>query len=129
MGTFSVTIDVGSPDRQAFREVEALVDTGATFTWMPHDLLEELGHQPVMRRSFELADGRVIECDIGEIPVRIGDDVLTTVCVFGDDGGRVLLGAVTLEQFLLAPDPVRKRLVPVVGLATRSSTSPQPVQV
>lgn len=35
-----------------------------------------------------------------------------TLVVFGD---HALLGAVTLEEFLLAPDPVRGRLVPVPG--------------
>ena len=34
----------------------------------------------------------------------------------GETGATPLLGAVTLETFLLAPDPVHKRLVPVRGL-------------
>ena len=117
MGTFAVTVAVGSADRRTFREVEALVDTGATFTWLPSNLLLEMGHRAVMRRPFEMADGRVVERDIGEVPVQIGDDVLTTICVFGDEGTQPVLGAVTLEQFLLAPDPVHKILLPVHGLA------------
>ena len=100
--------------------VEVLVDTGATFTWLPGDLLEQLGHTPDARKSFELGDGRVIEADVGEVPVRIGDEVRTTVCAFARNGERAVIGAVTLEQFLLAPDPVHKRLVPVVGLAMAS---------
>ena len=117
MGTFSVTVDIGSPDRRTWRPVEVLVDTGATFTWLPRGLLEELGHTPDSKKSFELGDGRLVQCDVGEVPVRIGDKVRTTMCAFADDGEKPALGAVTLEQFLLAPDPVHKRLVPVVGLA------------
>jgi predicted aspartyl protease len=120
MGTFSVTVDIGSPDRRTWRTVEVLVDTGATFTWLPRGLLEELGHAPNSKKSFELGDGRVIESDIGEVPIRIGNEVRTTVCAFGTNGERAVIGAVTLEQFLLAPDPVHKRLVPVVGLAMAS---------
>ena len=56
---------------------------------------------------------------MAEVPVRIGSEVRTTVCAFAANGERAVIGAVTLEQFLLAPDPVHKRLVPVVGLAMR----------
>ena len=36
--------------------------------------------------------------------------------VFAEDGSEPLLGAVTLEIFLLAVDSVRQRLIPVRGL-------------
>jgi len=36
--------------------------------------------------------------------------------VFGDDEATYLLGAYTLEGVRLAPDPVRRRLIPVPGL-------------
>lgn len=117
MGTFSVGVEVGSPDRRTFRQVEARVDTGATFSSLPRKLLDELGYQPIARRPFELADGRLVEWDLGEVPVRIDGETRTTTCVFAEEGSPVLLGAVTLDQFLLAPDPVRKKLVPVPGLA------------
>jgi len=117
MGTFSVTIAVGTPDRRSFCEVDAVVDTGATFSSAPRNVLEELGHRPIARRTFELADGRIVELDLGEVPIRINGEVRTTNCTFADGGTPVLLGAVTLEQFLLTPDPVHKRLVPVHGLA------------
>ena len=35
--------------------------------------------------------------------------------VFGDDGAEPLLGAVTMEEFGLGVDPVRRRLAPVDG--------------
>ena len=120
MATFSVTIEVGSPDRRTWREVSALVDTGATFTWLPRVLLEELGHVPTTTKPFQIAGGRIIDADLGEVPVRIGKETLTTICAFSENGDEAALGAVTLEQFLLAPGPVNQRLVPVVGLAMRS---------
>ena len=82
MGTFSVTIEVGSADRSTWRTFEALVDTGSTFTWLPSDLLKQLGHHPSGRKSFELGDGRLVESDISDVPVRIGNEVHTTVCAF-----------------------------------------------
>jgi len=116
MGTFSVTIEVGSPDRATWEPVEVLVDTGATFTWLPRELLERIGYRADSTKAHELGDGRIVETEVGEVPVRIGTDVLTTVCAFAGSGEKPAIGAVTMEQFLLAPDPVGQRLVPVVGL-------------
>jgi len=96
--------------------VEALVDTGATFTWLPQPLLQQLGHTPDSKQSFEIGDGRIVETDVGEVPVRIGNVVRTTVCAYAKSGEKPVIGAVTLEQFLLAPDPVNQRLVSVTGL-------------
>jgi len=117
MGTFTVHLGIGTPDGQRFRDVEALVDTGSTFTCVPAGLLRELGHQPLGSERFELGDGRVVERELAEVPVQIEGEVRTTICIFGDERSTALLGAVTLEQFLLAPDPVDEELVPVRGLA------------
>jgi predicted aspartyl protease len=116
MATFSVTIEVGSPDRTVWEPVEVLADTGATFTWLPRPLLERLGYEPESTKSFEMGDGRIVDSEVGEVSVRIGSEVRNTVCVFANEDARSALGAVTMEQFLLAPDQVNRRLVPVVGL-------------
>ena len=92
------------------------MDTGATWTWLPSDFLERLGHKPTLKRRLMTADGREIHRDAGIIPIRIGDEVIPNICIFGDPGGYVLLGATTLESFSLAPDPVNERLLPVAGM-------------
>ena len=43
MGTFQITVEIADPLGQHFEAVEMLVDTGATFTKAPRDLLERLG--------------------------------------------------------------------------------------
>ena len=40
----------------------------------------------------------------------------TTLCAFGDPDAPPLIGANTLEGFLLVVDPVEQRLVPREGL-------------
>jgi len=95
------------------------VDTGATYTRVPRPTLEELGHKPSFKRRLRLADGKVIERDGCEVIVEINGNRLTTIAIFGDPGSEALLGAVTLEQFSLAPDPVSKRLIPVEALLMR----------
>mgnify|MGYP002037358661 FL=1 len=61
MGTFTVRLQVGDPARRQFTEVEALVDTGATHTVLPRDMLLSLGVEAVERPGFLLADEREVE--------------------------------------------------------------------
>ena len=117
VGTFRVTIEIGDPQGSRFDPVEALADTGSTYTWVPRDILSRLGIEPVWRQEFETADGRIIEKDLGRTWVRIDGRPEITLVVFGDEGGLPLLGAYTLEGFGLAPDPVNRRLIRVRGLA------------
>lgn len=116
MGTFRVTIQVGDARGQRWQAVEALVDTGATYTWIPVPVLAALGLRPSFRFPFLTADGRRIERDMTETRVRLDGQERTTLVVFGDEGTQSLLGAYTLEGFGLAPDPVNRRLIPVPGL-------------
>jgi clan AA aspartic protease len=113
---FRHRIEVGDPQGQRFEAVEALVDTGATFTTTPAAILERLGVQRERRVRFRLADDRVIERDVGETYVRLNGQTLHTLVVFGDEGAQTLLGVYTLEAALLAVDPVGQRLVPTDAL-------------
>ena len=116
MGTFRVSMVIGDPQGDRFESVEALVDTGSTFTTLPGALLRRLGVVPHGRAEFELADGSILERDIGRTWVRIDGRVEIVPVVFAEEGSEPLLGAVTLEIFLLNVDSVRQRLVPVRGL-------------
>jgi predicted aspartyl protease len=116
VGTFRVELQVAGPTRDRFETVEALVDTGSTYTVLPRLLLDELGVRVHHRAQFRLADGSEVERDMGRAWVRLDDREEYSLVVFGD---HALLGAVTLEEFLLAPDPIEQRLVPVIGLMMR----------
>ena len=116
MGMFSIEVQVAHPTEQRFESIEALVDTGATYTVLPATLLRSLGIQPHRTSEFELADGRVVEMQVGRALLRLGDQEEVTLVVFGEEGVAPLLGAVALEDFLLAADPIRGSLVPIPGL-------------
>jgi len=118
MANIRYPIQIGSPGGQRFEVVEALVDTGASYTWVPRDSLERLGISPAFQREFLLADGTVIRRDVAQVLARINGQSLYTLCVFGDEGTLPLLGAVTLEEFGLGVDPLNKRLISVPGLLT-----------
>lgn len=105
---------------QHWTELQAEVDTGAYYSWAPRPVLESLGVQPSGQRSFGLADGSVIEREIGVAQIGINGESLPTVVVFGDETGpQFLLGAVTLEEFELAADPVNQRLIRMPSLPRR----------
>ena len=70
MGTFSVSIQVGNPAGRQFVEVEALVDTGASDTVVPQELLRRLGIIPIDRFAYSIADETVVEYDVGEARLR-----------------------------------------------------------
>lgn len=116
MGTFRVQVEIGDVTGERWETVEALVDTGATYTMAPAPLLRRLGIVPHMRDVFTLADGSHAEHDIGRGWVRVGGRSEITLVVFGEAGADPLLGAYSLEGLRLAPDPVGRRLIPVPGL-------------
>jgi aspartyl protease family protein len=95
--------------------IDALVDTGATFTLVPADLLRELGISPQRRARLRLADGRSHEQEVGHLLVELDGLEGPTYVVFGANGAPPAIGAMTIEGFLLGVDPVGQRLVPVEG--------------
>ena len=115
MGTFNVTVEVAAGPDGPFESLEALVDTGATYTLAPAPLLRQLGVEPIDRITFIIADGSRMQQEIGEAVIRLDGRQRTTLVVFGDEGANTLLGAYTLEAFSLGVDPRNRRLVPVDG--------------
>ena len=117
MGTFQVEIGIGNPMGGDLRPVSALVDTGATHSMMPADLLADLRINPTRQRHFRMADGSQPEYGVGA--ARVGIDGREEVCpvIFGPEG-EYLLGATTLEIFELAVDPTapNPRLTPAPDL-------------
>src|SRR5690349_24491406 len=119
MGHFRVAVQVGRGHGDHFASLDALVDTGATFTWIPRDVLAAVGVTPTEERPFVLADGREVRYAIAWAQIRIAGREQPTIVVFGEPGTEAILGVVTLEEFLLAVDPVSRRLVSVPGLMKR----------
>lgn len=116
MGTFTVPVQVSDVAGRRSQAVQAPVDTGASDTVIPREILEGLGIQPLWKEPYRLADDRVVEYDVGEARLRLDSRERTVPVVFGEHGGPTLLGATTLEIFKLGVDPIARRLVPVSGL-------------
>jgi len=113
MGTFRVSI------RLADATMEARVETGASYSVIPRDVLARLGTKPDEERLFVLADGREVRYPMAWARVTIGERTQPTLVVFGEPGTEPILGAFTLEGFGLGVDPVNRRLIRVPGLLKR----------
>jgi clan AA aspartic protease len=116
MGTFREKVKIANPSNGASLEIEMVVDSGATYSQVPSSLLSRLKIDKKYKRKLKIATGEIIERDAGEISISIKDETLTTLVIFGDEGSEPLLGAVSLEQFGLAIDPINKTLLPVPEL-------------
>ena len=114
MGTFSHPIEVFSADGSRSVTVDALVDTGATYTGLPGAVLRELGLAPERKIQARLPEGGGVEEEIGEVRVRLQGIELTTIVVFAAAATPARLGTYTLTGALLAVDPVERRLIPTL---------------
>ena len=113
VGTFRTAVAVENPARRGeFRPLaEVLVDSGSELTWIPRRVLEELGITAERRYQFVLADGRVVERDIGYAIVHVEGSATADDVVFAEADDLVLLGARSLEGLNLRIDPRSRRLV------------------
>ena len=116
MGIFRYPIEVAAAPGGPYTTIEALVDTGASYTWIPGSALAQMGATPSFRMPFVMADGRQIERDMTTVVVRVDGRERHTPCIFGDEGTNPLLGVVTLEELGLGVDPVNRKLIPVPGV-------------
>lgn len=116
MSTFTKPLRLFSPDRVRSIAVEALVDSGATFSMVPAALLSNLGVEPECEMRFILADKSVTVRLAGQLRVEVEGRQTFTWCIIGDPEAQPLIGAYTLEGARLMVDPANERLLPLIGL-------------
>ena len=105
---------VESPLRRGdVRELaETMVDTGSEYTWIPRDLLAELGITAERVERFVTADGRIIARELGYAIIHAGGARTIDEVVLAQPGDMTLLGAHTIEGMNLRVDLKTKQLVP-----------------
>jgi clan AA aspartic protease len=113
MGIFSTHIRVANPrDHEHGQEIELIMDTGATFTKLPAELLRELRIEPQFSVPALTSDNREVVRPVGQAWVSINGRSGIVPIAFGERSEPVLLGATTLEILGFVVDPVEKRLIP-----------------
>jgi len=116
VSTFTVAATVAHPARPDRRlTLDLFVDTGSTWTLLPTEVVTRLGLETPGQRTVELASGERVTYPMGQVAMQVDGEQIVTIFLAGPPGCQPLLGAVTLEEFSLSVDPVRKRLVSVPG--------------
>ncbi len=110
-GTFRVDCTIRNRNTGQSRNLNGLVDTGASYTIIPMHILDELGIEHDETELFSLADGSVQELDIGLADMDLQGRTRTVYVVFGTSREKILLGAMALEAFALAADARNHRLI------------------
>ena len=110
LGTFSVQVRFVGPTGSSV-DLDALVETGATFSVLGTDVMSRLGVQPSGKRRFRLADDTVREYEVGFVDLVYQAERVPLIVVFGDAGVSPLLGATALENLGMGVDPVNRRLI------------------
>ena len=112
MGTFRQWVEVGNLANGEFHWVEALVDTGASYSMMPASFLTQVLHMsPDEELTFRLADGSLKEYGWGQASFRVEGTERISPVVFGPEN-QYLLGATSLQSLNLIADTTNHRLVP-----------------
>ncbi|MFZ3263156.1 MAG: hypothetical protein WA172_04095 [Terriglobales bacterium] len=118
MGSFSAKLRVWNPTSpDKVEEVEALVDTGAAFSWIHRERLERMGFVALRRMGCRAIDGSIIEPDTAAVWVASNGFTGPDTVVVAERNDMEVIGVHTIEGRGLAADPVQKKLVPTIGLA------------
>src|SRR5437762_14144275 len=118
MAMFQVIVKVSNPsDPSRFFEEKFWVDTGALYSFVPEDRLEQIGIRPLRTRELILADGRRDRRFLGEALLTIPqlNESLTCPIVFAPRESLFLLGATALEIFGGEADPTTQQLKPIAA--------------
>ena len=110
MGFIRVNVEISNPAAPDDSEsVRVLVDTGATLSILPADMLERLGIRREGRRRF-LGFGGTVTRDTGIVRMRYGGAAAGVSTVFGAEDDPPIMGVTALETLGFEVDPVAGRL-------------------
>lgn len=114
MGFTNVKVRVINPKEEGLSiDIETLVDTGALYSSIPKELLEGIRVGRRGKKVFRLANGEMIERDIGAAIFSYNGFEGISPVIFGEKKDTPILGVVTLEAMGVEVDPVKNELHPM----------------
>ena len=113
VGLTFVEASVTGPAGQ--RTLTFLLDSGASYSLLPHGIWNEIGLARIRSETFYLADGTPISREISECVIELPevDDERRrghTPVILGEPGDVALLGVVTLENLGIVFNPFDRSL-------------------
>ena len=112
MGLVFVEGTVTGPTGQR-ANLEFLVDSGASYTLLPHDVWRQIGLTPKRSVRSTLADGTTVERRVSECYITLPQGDGHTPVILGEPGDEALLGTITLEILGLVLNPFNRTLQPM----------------
>ena len=111
MGYVKVRAKIGDAEQRRVKELEFLVDMGASYMVVPPSVAEELGLKPNKKAKVTLADKREVDAGYAFAYVSLlGREAPVTVLVF--ESPMPLLGTFTLQVLGLEVDPAKEEVRP-----------------
>ncbi|MFH1840847.1 MAG: aspartyl protease family protein [Candidatus Shapirobacteria bacterium] len=112
MGITNVNLKVSNlKDESRFIEENFLVDSGASLSVLPPNLAKKIGVKSTgEKRQFSLADGTIVEREIGEALFEFQNKRAPSLVIIGKRNDSPILGALTLESMGLVLDPFKRQL-------------------
>jgi len=105
-------------------EANFLVDTGAIDCLLPASMLRRAGVEPESTRTYELADGQLMEFQVGFARIELMEEVALAKVIFGPEGCEPLLGVVALECAGFIVDPVNQTLKRMASRSLKTLEDP-----
>lgn len=108
-------------------ELEALVDTGATFTKISGPLASAVGLEAKYETDVELADGRRVKRGLALAEVELEEVKRPVLITIGGEEDKPLIGYTTLEVLGFKVNPITGKLKRTVAIEYewRVSSPPQ----
>lgn len=116
MGHVYVKVKILSLDLTASEEVELMVDSGSTYTWVSEQVLERLGIKKERDKEFKTIEGRLPRRNTGMGVVELMGERAPTILVFAQEGDAKVLGVHALEGLGFEFDPVKRELKKVEAI-------------
>ena len=101
VGTFSVDFVIRNRNGSQARTLNGVVDTGASFTVIPAQILDELGIEREETKVFSLADGSRRELPIAWAEMELQGQRGFVYVIFGPDSRKILLGSISFGNLRL----------------------------
>lgn len=94
-------------DMERQQDVSFFVDTGSTRAWIPEEIAEQVGIEPVGTVPLELADGTIQEYQYGLCLFSFGGELIAGNVIIGLRGSEPLVGSHVLQEFRVVIDMER----------------------
>jgi len=94
-------------------EIEAVIDTGATMSVLPVDLIQELGLERIDEVNVRYADNSVRRKEVyGWIILEIAGRKAVFDVLAENEGAQPLIGQIVLERLDLIIEPTTRKVIP-----------------